>query len=149
MLIRNATQNDAAVLTKQNILLAKESENMVLDYETVHRGVEALLCDKNKGFYIVAEDEEGVIGQLLVTYEWSDWKNMMIWWIQSVYVQKRCRKKAVCTKLFQYITQLACENHISILRLYVHEQNCIAQAAYTALKMKKQPYVFYQLQTKT
>jgi GNAT superfamily N-acetyltransferase len=145
MLIRNAVKSDADIIAKQNILLAQESEGIILEYDTVFAGVQAMFSDKTKGFYVVAEENNKVIGQMMITYEWSDWRNTTIWWIQSVYVQKQWRKKGVFSKLFRYIQQQALHNQVQILRLYAHEHNTNAQKVYEKVGMKKQPYVFFQI----
>jgi len=147
MIIRKALPTDAEAIAQQNVLLAAESEKISLTYETVLAGVKGLLSDETKGFYLVAEEQSTIIGQLMVTFEWSDWKNTMMWWLQSVYVKKPCRKKAVFTTLFQYILQEARSQHVSYLRLYAHTQNRNAQIVYQTVGMKKQPYVLFQIET--
>jgi RimJ/RimL family protein N-acetyltransferase len=144
MIIRKATLNDADAITTQNILLATESEEISLSYETVFTGVKSLLSDPNKGFYVVAEENNKIIGQIMITFEWSDWRNTTIWWIQSVYVQKRWRKKGAFSKLFEYIQQQALYSQVHILRLYTHKNNIIAQKIYQHIGMEKQPYVIFQ-----
>ncbi|MCX6665564.1 MAG: GNAT family N-acetyltransferase [Euryarchaeota archaeon] len=144
MNIRKAILDDAKAIATQNILLAKESEGLVLDAKTVFAGVSALLSDDRKGFYVVAEEDKKIIGQMMITFEWSDWRDTNIWWMQSVYVQKQWRAKGVFTKLFSYIQQQACKHHVSILRLYTHESNSVAQAVYQQIGMRKEPYMFYQ-----
>jgi GNAT superfamily N-acetyltransferase len=144
MNIRKATLNDAESITTQNILLAKESEEISLSYENVFLGVKSLLSDEKKGFYVVAEENKKIIGQLMITFEWSDWRNTTIWWIQSVYVHRQWRTKGVFSQLFDYIRQQALHAQVQILRLYTHEHNTIAQKVYQHIGMEKQPYVFFQ-----
>ena len=148
MNIRNARLGDAETIAKQNMLLAEESEKIILDYNIVLAGVQALLSDNKKGFYIVAEENGHVIGQMMITFEWSDWRNSMTWWVQSVYVQKQWRKKGIFVKLLQFVQDQSRTNQVHILRLYVHEHNTAAQKVYQKTGMEKQPYVFYQLQIK-
>jgi GNAT superfamily N-acetyltransferase len=145
MNIRLAKLDDAETIAQQNILLAKESEHTILDPKLALVGVKNLLLDKNKGFYLVAEQDGKIIGQIMITFEWSDWKNTMMWWIQSVYVQKNWRKKGVFSKLLKYIENMAREQKIIILRLYVHAKNTKAMQVYEKIGMKKQPYSIYQL----
>jgi GNAT superfamily N-acetyltransferase len=145
MKIRTAKIEDAEAITAQNISLAKESEHILLNPETVLVGVKALLSDKNKGFYIVAEENETIIGQLMITCEWSDWRNKPIWWVQSVYVQKEWRKKGVFTKLLNYIQQKARRQAVVFLRLYMHKQNRSAQKVYEKIGWKQEPYDMYRL----
>ncbi|MFH1101812.1 MAG: GNAT family N-acetyltransferase [Methanobacteriota archaeon] len=145
MKIRKASRNDAQAIAVQNVLLAQESENISLEHDTVLKGVQAILADPKKGFYVIAEEKNMIIGQLMITFEWSDWKNAPIWWIQSVYVQKNWRKKGVFTQLLQYVQQKAREKHVAMFRLYVHKNNNAAQKVYQQFGLEKQPYVFYQL----
>ncbi|KAA0005243.1 MAG: GNAT family N-acetyltransferase, partial [Thermoplasmata archaeon] len=86
MIVRDAEIDDAEWIAKNNVLLARESENANVEYETTLKGVKEVLKDKNKGFYLVAEKNNKIIGQLLVTYEWSEWRDKQIWWLQSIYV---------------------------------------------------------------
>jgi GNAT superfamily N-acetyltransferase len=144
MKIRKSKLGDAEVIAAQNILLAEESENIHLSFETVFRGVTSLLSDKRKGFYVVAEENSNIIGQMMITFEWSDWRNTNIWWIQSVYIQKQWRKKGIFTKIFQYIQKQALKNQVKILRLYVYEHNIDAQRVYQRIGMEKQSYVIFQ-----
>jgi len=145
MKIRTAKIGDAEAITTQNISLAKESENIPLNPDMVFVGVKALLSDKNKGFYLVAEENDTIIGQLMITYEWSDWRNKSIWWVQSVYVQKEWRKKGVFTKLLDYIQQKARRQGVAFLRLYMHKQNRSAQKVYEKIGWKQEPYAVYRL----
>jgi len=125
-----ATKEDAKAITSQNIALAKESENIILNTETVLAGVKALLSDKKKGFYLVAEENNIIVGQVMITVEWSDWRNKPIWWVQSVYIQKDSRKKKVFTQLLAYVRQKACRQGVAFLRLYAHKDNISALDVY-------------------
>lgn len=142
--IRPATQQDAGAIVSQNMSLAEESENMILDKELVRDGVDSLLCDKSKGFYIVAEENNRIIGQLMITVEWSDWRNKPIWWVQSVYIKKEWRNKTIFTQLFAYVRTLAREQNVAFLRLYVHHNNKTAIQVYEKSGWKKEPFYFYQ-----
>ena len=143
MKIRTATIQDANAIATHNIALAKESENIHLPSQIVSAGVQALINDTNKGFYLVAEQNKRIIGQLMITVEWSDWRNKPIWWVQSVYVQKEWRKKKVLTQLFTFLQQQARGNDVAMLRLYVHHNNASALHAYEKLGWKQQPYKIY------
>jgi GNAT superfamily N-acetyltransferase len=145
MKIRIATIEDTEAITNQNISLAKESENILLNPETVLLGVKALLSDNNKGFYVVAEENDTIIGQLMITCEWSDWRNKPIWWVQSVYVQKEWRNKGVFTKLLDYIQQDAHRRGVAFLRLYMFKQNKSAQKVYEKIGWKQEQYAIYRL----
>jgi GNAT superfamily N-acetyltransferase len=143
MKIRSAKISDAKVLTCNNILLASESEDMKLDHRTVLKGVKAILSDKQKGFYIVAEDKGTVIGQLMITFEWSDWRGRMIWWLQSVFVEPAWRKKGVFKALLKDIKKRAIKAKVMDLRLYVHTSNKKAMSVYKGTGFSKKPYFIY------
>jgi GNAT superfamily N-acetyltransferase len=145
MVVRIANKNDIKDIVENNINLADESENVELSYETVVKGVQSIIEDKNKGFYLVMEKEGQIIGQLMVTYEWSDWRNMNMWWIQSVYVRKNHRGTGIMNALFDEIVNRAIDNDVEVLRLYVYTKNTIAINAYEKKGMEKKPYYFYQL----
>ncbi len=145
MLVRNAVINDVDVIATKGVLLAQESENIAISYEKVFAGVTSLIQDEHKGFYLVVEDNEKIIGQLMITYEWSDWSNKPIWWIQSVYVDKRFRKQGVFTSLLKEIKKRAADHDVDILRLYVHNDNEMAIKTYEKIGMDKKHYCFYQL----
>ena len=100
--VRPATPGDLDTIVLGNMKLAEESENMRLDPATLRPGITALLEGRAPGVYWVAELDGQVVGQLLITYEWSDWRNCMVWWIQSVYVAPEARARrvesAVCAR---------------------------------------------------
>jgi GNAT superfamily N-acetyltransferase len=146
MKIRAAKIGDAEAIATQNIFLAKESEYIILNPKTVLTGVKALLSDTKKGFYLVAEENDSIIGQLMITFEWSDWRNKPIWWVQSVYVQKEWRKKGVFTQLLDYIQQKARRQGVTFLRLYMHKQNKSALKVYEKTGWKQDPYMVYHLE---
>jgi GNAT superfamily N-acetyltransferase len=145
MRIRTAKRKDAEAITAQNISLAKESENILLKPTIVLAGVKALLSDKNKGFYLVAEENHTIVGQLMITVEWSDWRNKPIWWVQSVYVQKEWRKKGVFTQLLGDIRKKARMQGVAFLRLYAHKNNKSALQVYEKIGWDQEPYLFYHL----
>jgi hypothetical protein len=93
MIIRKANINDAENIANHNIKLAKESEGLDISKEEALNGVKGILNDSKKGFYLVAEHDDKIVGELMITYEWSDWRGKNIWWIQSAYVKKPWRKK--------------------------------------------------------
>ena len=142
--IHKATIDDIESITRNNILLAKESEQITLVYSTVFEGVNAVIKDPTKGFYLVAKQNNIIVGQLLVTYEWSDWKNEMIWWIQSVFIQKNLRKQGIFTLLLKKIFSLAQKEDIKRFRLYVHHNNTEARTTYAHMRMKKTSYTLYE-----
>ena len=144
MQIRKAVITDAEKIAKNNVLLAKESENINLSFETVFLAVKSIISDEIKGFYIVAEENNKIIGQTIITFEWSDWRNTTIWWIQSVYVQKQMRNKKFFSKIFECIKKQAKKENIQLLRLYVHKENNQAKKIYKKIGLKKQPYEIFQ-----
>ena len=145
--IRTATPADAAVIADFNIQLARQTEARELDPAQVAAGVGALLSDSAKGTYYVAEHEGRVIGQLLVTLEWSDWRNGWFWWIQSLYVAESLRGCGVFRALFRHLRQRAAErSDICGLRLYVENENHRARSTYERLGMQRTSYHIYEVE---
>ncbi len=146
MLIRKATSRDAAVVADFNLKLAWESEHLRLNSKTVARGVRAVLKDPAKGVYFLAELKSAdgkteIAGQLMITLEWSDWRNGTFWWIQSVYVRKEFRGQGVFRALYRHVLQLARkQKNVCGLRLYVEKQNAAAFRTYKNLGMKETYY---------
>jgi ribosomal protein S18 acetylase RimI-like enzyme len=139
--IRRAVPQDVPVLVKFNQLMAMETEGKELDTPTLTSGVNALFSDPFKGFYIVAEIEGEIAGQLMITYECSDWRNGNFWWIQSVYVAETFRKQHVFTTMYRYIENIARSNgQCCGIRLYVETNNLIAQEVYYKMGMHKTHY---------
>ena len=140
--IREAQRGDAAIIAKYNAAMARETEGKTLDPACVGPGVQALFDDPSLGRYWVGEVDEQIVGQLMVTYEWSDWRNGMIWWIQSVYVHPEWRRKGVFSALYRHVESLASDAPGVIgLRLYVEDNNARAQQTYEALGMVKPGYL--------
>ena len=132
---------DADVLARFNVELAKESENLVLEPALVQAGVQALLRDAAKGTYFVAEAGGAVVGQLLITHEWSDWRNGDFWWLQSVYVRADFRRRGVFQALFEHVIAKAKEQgNVTGLRLYVENQNESALKVYHRLGLQETHY---------
>ena len=144
--IRQAALADAPVITEFNLQLAAETEDLRLDPACVQEGVAAMLKDPAKGIYYVAEVGEAVVGQLMVTYEWSDWRNGNLWWIQSVYVKPEFRRAGVFRLLFKHLQDLArARKDVPALRLYVHADNARARQSYERLGMKHSKYEIFEL----
>jgi len=140
--VRNARGSDGLIIADYNNRMAEETEGKTLAPEVIGPGVQALLDDEHKGRYWVAESGVDVIGQLMVTYEWSDWRNGTIWWIQSVYIHPDWRRKGVFTALYHHVESLAASQPGVIgLRLYVEENNQRAQQTYEALGMTRPKYL--------
>ena len=145
MKIRRARKDDVRAITAQNILLAQESEHMRLNPRTIHAGVKQLIADQSKGFYLVAEEQGTIIGQLMITVEWSDWRNKPIWWVQSVFVQQAWRRKGVFTRLLRDVQKRARSQHVAFLRLYAHHDNRPALRVYRKTGWKQEPYISLRL----
>ena len=144
--VRSASHADAATIACFNALLAAETEQITLDQDRLRKGVEALLRDSTKGFYVLAEQNNIVVGQLMITYEWSDWRNGVFWWIQSVYVEKIARGSGVFNALFDYIHTLAKTTpDVCGLRLYVEKTNTRAKQTYERLAMHSSHYEMYEM----
>ena len=140
--IRNAAMTDAAIIASNNSVMAEETEGRTLDPDIIGPGVEALLADPGKGRYWVAESAGQIVGQLMVTYEWSDWRNGRLWWIQSVYIAPDFRRQGVFSALYHHVESVAAtEPDVCGLRLYVEDNNHRAQRTYEALGMVKPSYV--------
>ena len=137
----------AASIVAGNQAMAWETEQKQLDRATLERGVLAVLGDAAKGFYLVAEDETGeVVGQLMVTFEWSDWRAGTFWWIQSVYVTPAARRSGVYRALYEHVRALAnATEGVCGLRLYVERENTAAQATYAALGMARAHYEMFEV----
>lgn len=145
MKIRKARLADCAVIADFNSRLAWETEQLRLDSQTIRRGVRAALKDASKGTYFVVDHEGAVVGQLLITYEWSDWRNGNFWWIQSVYVAAEHRQAGVFRGLFAHVQKLAqARRDVCGLRLYVEKNNNRAQRSYTKLGMTKTHYEIFE-----
>lgn len=124
-----------------------ETEDLRLDPACVHAGVSALLADSKKGIYYVAEVDGTLAGQLMITYEWSDWRNGNLWWIQSVYVRKEFRRMGVFRELFKYLEAMARqEEGVRSLRLYMHAENSTARRSYEKLGMRRTHYEVFELE---
>ena len=142
---RLAVADDAATLAGFNQAMALETEAKVLADEAVLPGVEAVLRDAGHGFYVVVDTGRDVVGSLLVTYEWSDWRNGRFWWIQSVYVRPGHRRRGVYRALHEFVRVRArSTGGVVGLRLYVERDNAAAQRTYAALGMREIPYLVYE-----
>jgi GNAT superfamily N-acetyltransferase len=139
--IRPARADDADFITDFNLRLARESEHLALDPRVVRAGVTAALTGPERGFYLLAETDEGAIGQLCVTREWSDWRCAFFWWLQSVYVVPAWRRRGVLRALTARVVEMArSEDDVCGLRLYAHRENASAIAAYRRLGLRPLDY---------
>ena len=143
--IRQAGVEDGETIARFNAAMALESEGVSLDRATLRAGVDAALTDEAKAFYLLAEAGAEPVGQLMVTTEWSDWRNGWIWWIQSVYVKPEARRQGVYRRLYQRLTDLAnARDDIRGMRLYVMRENWTAKRTYEALGMSHSHYDLYE-----
>jgi ribosomal protein S18 acetylase RimI-like enzyme len=139
--IRQAKLDDLEVVARFNVALAAESENLELEHARVLAGVEALLRDSAKGTYFVALSGGKVVGQLLITHEWSDWHNGDYWWLQSVYVHPDFRRSGIFRALFEFVqSEAARAPEVCCLRLYMEKDNTRARAAYIGMGMTETNY---------
>jgi GNAT superfamily N-acetyltransferase len=144
IIVRKATPEDAPSIIDFQLKMAWETEHVSLDPDTVRKGVNAVFKDHSRGQYYISDDNGTVIASLLITYEWSDWRNCNVWWFQSVYVLPDYRRKGIFRKMFNQIKQLAEEHDVAGLRLYVETRNSHAQKTYEALGMSSEHYSFYE-----
>lgn len=143
--IQRATVQDIDTLIDFQQRLASESEGVTLNGEVLRKGLQALFADPNKGFYFVAKEDAEVIGCHMITFEWSDWRNGMVWWIQSVYVKETHRKKGVFKMMFDNLLNiLSTDPGIIGLRLYVDKSNARAMKVYEAMGMDGSHYTVYE-----
>ena len=120
-------------------------EGKTLDLAVLTPGVQAVLADPQKGLYFVAEEAGDVLGQMMVTFEWSDWRNGWLWWIQSVYVRPEARRRGVFTALFEHVERLARNDPEVIgLRLYMERDNETARQTYLRHGMRLTAYVLFE-----
>ena len=139
--VRRGTADDQATIVEFNAALAWESEGKTLDVDTLTTGVAAVFSNDDRGFYCIAESEGRVVGQLMITYEWSDWRNGYFWWIQSVYVSSDYRRRGVYRALEAYVkAEAEAEGNVCGFRLYVEKNNHVAQQVYASLGMVQSDY---------
>ena len=145
MIVREAKFEDLISILEFQLAMAKETEGIELERETVEKGVAAVLENPSKGLYYVAEENEEVIGSLLTTYEWSDWRNGTVLWIQSVYVIPGFRRQGVYSKIYEYVKDRVLKNDsLKGIRLYADRQNSGAQQVYRKLGMNPDHYITFE-----
>jgi len=145
MRIRLARKTDAQAIVDFNAAMALETEGKRLLPDVTGAGVRSLLNRRQAGFYVVAEHENQVVGVLMVTKEWSDWRNGTFWWIQSVYVRPEFRRQGVYRRLYRTIrTMAAKDRRVCGFRLYVERENRRAQKTYRALGMDRTRYLVFE-----
>lgn len=144
--IRRAELADADKIARFQLLMAKETEDKNLDEAVVLPAVKSVFDDPQKGFYVVSEIAGQVVGSLMITFEWSDWRNTNLWYIQSVYVESNCRGQGVFKQMYRFVAVEAKTTGVKHVRLYVETGNHLAQKIYESLGMKKMPYFMYDVE---
>ena len=145
LITRKGTLADTETIVQFQKNMALETEGKTLQEFTIKSGVTEVIKDTQKGTYLVAEYEGHIIGSLLITYEWSDWRNGWFWWIQSVYVKSEWRRKGVYSHLYDEVKKLSSGvKNICGIRLYVEKENIIAQTVYKKLGMHDTKYLLYE-----
>lgn len=143
--VRDATRADAAAIIAFQQAMARETEGIELDGPTVTRGVQGVFEDPSRGRYFVACRGDEIVASLMITFEWSDWRNGTVWWIQSVYVTPDVRKQRVYGRLYEHVKQLVQrEPDVRGIRLYVDRRNTVAQQVYTRLGMNGEHYQVFE-----
>lgn len=143
--IRYAEETDASILAGFQLKMAEETEGLQLEEEVVADGVIQLIRDRNKGFYLVAENDNGdVAGCLIITYEWSDWRNGWIWWIGSLYVEISFRRQGIFRLLLNKVIELGGQHEVKALRLYVDKENELAQNVYLRNGFRSSNYALFE-----
>jgi GNAT superfamily N-acetyltransferase len=143
--IRDADVTDAGDIAAFQRAMARETEEVELDAGVVDRGVRAVFDDPARGRYFVAEGEGRVIASLLITYEWSDWRNGNVWWIQSVYVRPEFRRRGVYAQMYDEVKSVVARDpNIRGIRLYVDRRNTPAQDVYRRCGMNGEHYLVFE-----
>ena len=145
MIIRRELSQDAAELAAFNINMVHETEDVELIPEVIAAGVKAMIDNPQLGFYLMVELDNGIQASLMVTTEWSDWRNGMFWWIQSVYVRPQYRRQGLYRELYLRVKELAeQEPAVCGFRLYVERENTSAQGTYESLGMTETEYKMFE-----
>jgi GNAT superfamily N-acetyltransferase len=149
--VRAARASDLETLVQFNMAMALQTENKVLDPAVLGAGVGAVLGEPRRGFYLVAESGGAVVGCLMITFEWSDWRNGDWWWLQSVYIVPPFRRRGVFRALYAEVERLAeaASPHVVGVRLYVERDNLQAQQTYAALGMHEANYRMFEKSLRT
>lgn len=147
IVVRAGTRQDANDIARFQQAMAFETEGKLLDEALLKSGVTGIFDSREKGFYLVAEVDDHLVGSLLITYEWSDWRNATFWWIQSVFVDANWRRKGVYRSMHDYVCTMAdSRGDICGIRLYVERSNARAQQTYKDLGMTHSHYDLYEIE---
>jgi GNAT superfamily N-acetyltransferase len=144
IIIREASLDDAKTIIFFQQQMAIETEGLSLNEKVLSGGVMAVFGDPSKGRYFVAENDGTVIASLLITYEWSDWRNAWVWWFQSVYVLPEFRRKGVFSKMYDFVRRRTDSRGAAGLRLYVESNNAAARRTYESMGMNSEHYTMYE-----
>lgn len=143
--IRVGQLSDAKTIAECNIAMAKETEGKILSFDIIFSGVEYLMNHQRYGFYLVAERAGKIVGSLMITSEWSDWRNGLFWWVQSVYIYPESRRMGAYGQLYQHVKTLSeKEGNVCGVRLYVEKNNTNAQQTYKKLGMIETDYILFE-----
>jgi GNAT superfamily N-acetyltransferase len=143
--IREASVKDAPVIVDFQLAMAKETENLKLDFQTVTSGVNKIFSEPFIGKYFIAEEGNKVIASLLTLYEWSDWRNGQVIWIHSVFVIKEFRRQGVFREMYAHLKTFVGQNEsFKGLRLFVDKSNTSAMKVYESLGMNSEHYALYE-----
>ncbi|HEX9163202.1 MAG TPA: GNAT family N-acetyltransferase [Thermoanaerobaculia bacterium] len=142
---RDAHPRDARDIVEFQIAMAAETEDFALDRHTCTRGVEAVFADRNLGRYFVADEGPNLVASLMITPEWSDWRNGVVWWIQSVYVRPEYRRRGIYAGLYEHVKRIVEANEmVKGIRLYVDKRNVSAQEVYARMGMNGEHYKVFE-----
>jgi len=145
IIITPADENDLSHMVDFQLKMALETEDLKLDREVLSRGVKSALTDKTKALYFIARKDNRPVGMLMITTEWSDWRDGWVWWIQSVYVIPEMRKEGVFGALYSYVKELVISKpDVMGIRLYVDKRNTKAQRVYEAVGMTGEHYSTFE-----
>ena len=145
--VREAVEGDVATIAAFNSAMAVETEGKELEPAVVLEGVSAIVRRWELGFYLVAEVGGTIAGQLMITTEWSDWRNGFFWWVQSVYVKPEFRRVGVYSRLYERVREMAlAAGDVKGIRLYVAKENVPAQRVYERLGMGDSGYLLYEVE---
>ena len=143
--VRKATPEDKDVIATYNQAMALETEDKVLPDDIISPGVERIFAEPDFGFYLIAETDKKIVGTLMITTEWSDWRNGLFWWIQSVYIDPDYRRQGAFRSLYEFVRHEARNTEgVCGLRLYVEKENLRAQATYHRMGMLETHYRLFE-----
>jgi GNAT superfamily N-acetyltransferase len=143
--IRTAEPKDVEAIAELNMAMAWETEHVSLSQATLTQGIQSVLAEPGYGFYVVAESDGQVVGCLLITFEWSDWRCGLFWWIQSLYIRPLFRRHGIFRQLHEFVkTEALNRCNVCGIRLYVEQSNHVAQRAYQEIGMYARSYRMYE-----